>query len=306
MTRDEWRRACEVELDKPYVWGGEGPDAYDCSGFVQFGQVELDPPVVQTAAGLHRFFSKGRASEVGAADAELGDLVFFGKDDVTHVALAWGGGDMLEAGGGGSRTTSIAIARRQGAKVRIRPIASRTDPVRRAAAERSRLNGRRGGRRGCVAGDDGRLGALRTLATGFGMARRRQDHAADPAVRLRPAEWRLLAGAGGCHCRWRVHSSRLLDVDRWTAGGPISLRVDRPRLLLRSADSTMAAHPSRLLRGNDVQWRQPSALPVEAFDLASFQEDASRNGPIIRIWSGSSRSPTRGAAATWPSAMLQC
>lgn len=130
--RDQWRTTCERELGKPYIWGAEGPEAYDCSGFVQWGlrHLNLDPPGGQTAAGLFRFFSNNRSRPVTVAEADLGDVVFFGTNEsVTHVGLAWGGSNMLEAGGGGRNTTSAEIARKQGAKVRIRPIERRKDLV---------------------------------------------------------------------------------------------------------------------------------------------------------------------------------
>jgi lysozyme family protein len=132
MNRDQWRARCEQELGKPYIWGAEGPEAYDCSGFAQWAlkEINLDPPGDQTAAGMYRFFEAGRSTRVSLEQSALGDLVFFGSDEaVTHVALAWGQGEMLEAGGGGRKTTSVAIARQQKAEVRIRPIARRTDLV---------------------------------------------------------------------------------------------------------------------------------------------------------------------------------
>jgi lysozyme family protein len=132
MDREQWRGLCEQELGKPYLWGADGPDAYDCSGFVQWAlkPLGLDPAGDQTAAGLYRFFSDGRSSEVSVDESRLGDLVFFGSDEsITHVALAWGNEEMLEAGGGGRKTITVAIARQVGAEVRIRRIARRPDLV---------------------------------------------------------------------------------------------------------------------------------------------------------------------------------
>src|SRR5688500_17610941 len=100
MDRDQWRQKCEQELGKPYIWGAEGPDAYDCSGFVQWAlrPLNLDPANDQTADGLYRHFVGGRGKEVKAAESMLGDLVFFGTEEaITHIALAWGDGRMLEA-----------------------------------------------------------------------------------------------------------------------------------------------------------------------------------------------------------------
>jgi lysozyme family protein len=132
MTREEWKTLCERELGKPYIWGENGPDTYDCSGFVQVAlrHIDLDPPSDQTAAGLYRHFSHGRSTPIAVGEAGVGDLIFFGNDEnITHVALAWGSGKMLEAGGGGRKTTTVAIARQQAAKVRISNISRRSDLV---------------------------------------------------------------------------------------------------------------------------------------------------------------------------------
>lgn len=133
ITRQKWRDICSSQLEKPYIWGADGPNAYDCSGFAQWAlsQLNLDPPSDQTAEGLYRFFSAGRSVVVNSpAEADLGDLVFFGSDEsIGHVGLAWGNGDMIEAGGGGRTTTTVAIARQQGAAVRIKPITRRRDLV---------------------------------------------------------------------------------------------------------------------------------------------------------------------------------
>lgn len=132
MNRDQWRAICMQELGKPYIWGAEGPHAYDCSGFAQFAlaHLNLDPPGDQTAAGLHRFYSRGRSTPVTAEQSDLGDLVFFGSEEsVTHIGLGWGGEEMIEAGGGGRNTTTQEIARQQKAEVRIKPIARRRDLV---------------------------------------------------------------------------------------------------------------------------------------------------------------------------------
>ncbi|WAC49810.1 DUF1353 domain-containing protein [Asticcacaulis sp. SL142] len=133
VSKSVFRAACEGELDKPYIWGGSGPVGYDCSGFVQWAlsKLNLDPPGDQTAEGLYRYFAaQNRASAVTLAESTIGDIVFFGSASaVTHVALCWDDGNMLEAGGGGRTTVTPEIARQQGACVRIRPVTRRRDRV---------------------------------------------------------------------------------------------------------------------------------------------------------------------------------
>jgi cell wall-associated NlpC family hydrolase len=65
-------------------------------------------------------------------EIRFGTLLFFGETATTptgisHIAFALDGKLMLEAGGGGSTTTSLEAAIKQGAFVRIRPISRRRD-----------------------------------------------------------------------------------------------------------------------------------------------------------------------------------
>lgn len=112
----------------PYRWGGDDPIAgFDCSGLVQelLSSAGIDPPGDQTAQGLHDYFEKkGSFNKYG-----MGALAFFGESakKISHVAFCLDGYRMLEAGGGGSATTSLDAAIKQNAYVRIRPIKSRKD-----------------------------------------------------------------------------------------------------------------------------------------------------------------------------------
>jgi cell wall-associated NlpC family hydrolase len=87
----------EQQLGKPYLFGGTGPDAFDCSGLVM---------MAYRAAGinLERTSEQQWATEqrIPAAQAQPGDLVFFAGADGTptspgHVGLVIGGGKMIEA-----------------------------------------------------------------------------------------------------------------------------------------------------------------------------------------------------------------
>jgi cell wall-associated NlpC family hydrolase len=61
----------------------------------------------------------------------MGDLLFFGKDlqNIVHVAMALDNVRMIEAGGGGSKCTTVCAAAQQNAYIRVRPIARRPDLV---------------------------------------------------------------------------------------------------------------------------------------------------------------------------------
>lgn len=104
----------------------------DCSGFVQecLAAVGLDPAGDQTAQGLHDYFCKSSRGDM-ARKLQPGAIAFFGAGprSITHVALCLDDAHMIEAGGGGSKTTTKEDAIKQGAFVRIRPLARRKDLV---------------------------------------------------------------------------------------------------------------------------------------------------------------------------------
>ena len=84
-------RAALTQRGKPYVWGAEGPDSYDCSGLVKwaFAQEGISLPHYTGSlwnSGMH----------VSRDNLEPGDLVFFFAD-ISHVGIYIGNGLMVDA-----------------------------------------------------------------------------------------------------------------------------------------------------------------------------------------------------------------
>ena len=79
------------ELGKPYVWGAEGPNSFDCSGLTKY---------VWAKAGVYLDHYTGaqwnEGRHVSQSELQPGDLVFFGGD-LHHVGLYVGNGKMIEA-----------------------------------------------------------------------------------------------------------------------------------------------------------------------------------------------------------------
>ncbi|RCG31466.1 NlpC/P60 family protein [Sphaerisporangium album] len=100
MSPDQIRAALTAavgKLGRPYVWGAEGPDTFDCSGLVQwaFAQAGVRMPRV-----THQQWVTG--PQIPLAQAQPGDLLFWRSDPtnpgyISHVAIYWGDGKMLQA-----------------------------------------------------------------------------------------------------------------------------------------------------------------------------------------------------------------
>lgn len=93
------------ELGKPYVYGDEGPNTFDCSGLMQFifAKVGVTLPRVADA----QYHATARTST-----PVPGDLIFYLNNRTgvaDHVTLFIGGGKMIEAphAGANVRTSSV-------------------------------------------------------------------------------------------------------------------------------------------------------------------------------------------------------
>jgi peptidoglycan DL-endopeptidase CwlO len=87
----------EQQLGKPYLWGGTGPDAFDCSGLVMMAYRAAGISIARTSENQWTTETRVPASQV-----QPGDLVFFAGADGTvtdpgHVGLVIGDGKMIEA-----------------------------------------------------------------------------------------------------------------------------------------------------------------------------------------------------------------
>jgi cell wall-associated NlpC family hydrolase len=78
----------------PYVWGGEIPSGWDCSGFTRYVMNENGISLPRTAAEQ---FATG--TPVDRNNLQAGDLVFFTtyKPGASHVGFYMGGGKFIHA-----------------------------------------------------------------------------------------------------------------------------------------------------------------------------------------------------------------
>ena len=114
-TRQSAQVAVDTALDqvgKPYRYGANGPDAYDCSGLTSYAWRAAGVDITRTSRSQWHATTRISRSEI-----QPGDLVFFSRDGtpsgIGHVAMYIGGGDVVEASRSGVpvRTSSQAMSR---------------------------------------------------------------------------------------------------------------------------------------------------------------------------------------------------
>lgn len=94
-----------AQLDKPYVWGAEGPQAYDCSGLTSQAWLHAGTPIPRTSQEQWK-----QLPHIPLNLLRPGDLVIF-FPGATHVAMYIGNGLVIQAP-------------RPGSVVKISPIAA--------------------------------------------------------------------------------------------------------------------------------------------------------------------------------------
>ncbi|RZU29508.1 NlpC/P60 family protein [Streptomyces sp. BK022] len=92
-----------AQLGKPYVWGAEGPDSFDCSGLTSQAWADAGTLIPRTSQEQWK-----RLTHVDVTEMRPGDLIIY-FSDATHVGMYVGDGKIIHAPRPG-RTVTVAGA----------------------------------------------------------------------------------------------------------------------------------------------------------------------------------------------------
>ncbi|MEU7642656.1 C40 family peptidase [Streptomyces sp. NPDC039016] len=85
-----------AQVGKPYVWGGNGPNSFDCSGLVQQAYRRAGIQLPRVAADQY-----AATTRITSGQLRRGDLIFWSNSGrasgINHVAIYLGGGTYVEA-----------------------------------------------------------------------------------------------------------------------------------------------------------------------------------------------------------------
>ncbi|MEU8674303.1 NlpC/P60 family protein [Streptomyces sp. NPDC048560] len=80
-----------AQIGKPYVWGAEGPDSYDCSGLTSEAWAAAKRPIPRTSQEQWRLLPR-----IAIKDMRPGDLIIY-HADASHVGMYVGDGAIVHA-----------------------------------------------------------------------------------------------------------------------------------------------------------------------------------------------------------------
>jgi len=100
------------QVGLPYLWGGDGPDSYDCSGLVMRAWERSGVALPHSSRAQYR-----QVAKIPYSRLRPGDLLFFATDTgdpgtIHHVAMYAGGGLMAEAPATGLRVRVVPVRHR--------------------------------------------------------------------------------------------------------------------------------------------------------------------------------------------------
>jgi cell wall-associated NlpC family hydrolase len=93
------------QVGRPYRYGGDSPDGFDCSGLVEYSYAEAGISVPHNTTALRRL-----GSHIDLSDARPGDLLFYHfsrSPSSLHVAIYLGHGKMVHAPAHGKQVSVI-------------------------------------------------------------------------------------------------------------------------------------------------------------------------------------------------------
>lgn len=88
-------RAGMTKIGSSYVWAAEGPDVFDCSGFVRWSYLQVGISLPHYSGAMYN-----STVRIGRDQLQPGDLVFWGPAGSAHVAIYIGGGQILHTAHG--------------------------------------------------------------------------------------------------------------------------------------------------------------------------------------------------------------
>lgn len=106
------------QIGKPYVWGSNGCDSFDCSGLMVYALRVLGL-ISKNQDYSSEDFRKLCTKLTDKDRPRIGDFAVYGKNKATHIVAIVDGNRVISASGGDSTCTSVEIARRKGAAVRL-------------------------------------------------------------------------------------------------------------------------------------------------------------------------------------------
>lgn len=96
------------KLGCPYEWAGEGPNAFDCSGFAKYCfKQAYDISLPHSASAISQ-----KGTRVSKENLQAGDFVFFatsGSGSVNHVGIYIGNGEFIHASSSSSNGHQVHI-----------------------------------------------------------------------------------------------------------------------------------------------------------------------------------------------------
>lgn len=94
--------AAKSQIGKPYVWGATGPNAYDCSGLVQYAYSQAGKNIGRTT-----YQQAGAGQHVSVSQAQAGDILMWGD---YHDAIYVGNNQYVHAPQPGQHVTQATIS----------------------------------------------------------------------------------------------------------------------------------------------------------------------------------------------------